>query len=144
MPGAQNPFDQIAGIDTVDPVAKGDFRSWAKQRTVQVIADANELRTFDLFGQLMVFLKSNGRTYKLDTTDTTTADDGDTCIRDFNGLAFKIVTINGVHGADVASAATLNLDTATGDVVDVTGTTTITRQSRFPKAIAGWCGLPAY
>lgn len=29
-------------------------------------------------------------------------------------------------GADVASAATLNLDTVTGDLVDVTGTTTIT------------------
>lgn len=30
------------------------------------------------------------------------------------------------HGADIASSATLNLDNATGDVVDVTGTTTIT------------------
>src|SRR3990167_2125625 len=29
-------------------------------------------------------------------------------------------------GADVASAATINLDTATGDFVHVTGTTTIT------------------
>ena len=29
-------------------------------------------------------------------------------------------------GADIASAATVNLDTATGDLVDVTGTTTIT------------------
>jgi hypothetical protein len=31
-----------------------------------------------------------------------------------------------VHGADIASAATINLDTATGDLVDVTGTVTIT------------------
>jgi hypothetical protein len=31
-----------------------------------------------------------------------------------------------IHGADIASAATLNLDNATGNVVDVTGTTTIT------------------
>lgn len=30
------------------------------------------------------------------------------------------------HGADIASASTVNLDTATGDLVDVTGTTTIT------------------
>lgn len=30
------------------------------------------------------------------------------------------------RGADVASAATVNLDTATGDLVDITGTTTIT------------------
>jgi hypothetical protein len=31
-----------------------------------------------------------------------------------------------VHGADIASAATTNLETSTGDLVDVTGTTTIT------------------
>jgi hypothetical protein len=31
-----------------------------------------------------------------------------------------------VHGADIASTATVNLETATGDLVDVTGTTTIT------------------
>lgn len=31
-----------------------------------------------------------------------------------------------VHGADIASAATLNLEAATGNLVDVTGTTTIT------------------
>lgn len=30
------------------------------------------------------------------------------------------------HGADIASASTINLDTATGDCVDVTGTTAIT------------------
>lgn len=33
---------------------------------------------------------------------------------------------NNIHGADIASATTTNLDTATGDLVDVTGTTTIT------------------
>jgi hypothetical protein len=32
----------------------------------------------------------------------------------------------GVHGADIASASTTNLETATGELVDVTGTTTIT------------------
>lgn len=32
----------------------------------------------------------------------------------------------GAKGSDVASASTVNLDTATGDLVDVTGTTTIT------------------
>lgn len=31
-----------------------------------------------------------------------------------------------LHGADVASSGTINLDTATGDLVDVTGTTSIT------------------
>jgi len=32
----------------------------------------------------------------------------------------------GVHGADIASAGTTNLETATGELVDVTGTTAIT------------------
>lgn len=31
-----------------------------------------------------------------------------------------------IHGADIASAATINLESATGNLVDVTGTTTIT------------------
>lgn len=34
--------------------------------------------------------------------------------------------INEAQGADIASAGTVNLDTATGNLVDVTGTTTIT------------------
>lgn len=34
--------------------------------------------------------------------------------------------LNEAHGADIASAATINLTTATGNLVDVTGTTTIT------------------
>lgn len=32
----------------------------------------------------------------------------------------------GQHGSDIASASTINLDAATGDLIDVTGTTTIT------------------
>lgn len=34
--------------------------------------------------------------------------------------------VNEAHGADIASAATINLTTATGNMVDVTGTTAIT------------------
>lgn len=41
-------------------------------------------------------------------------------------LVMSGATINDAKGADVASAATINLDTTTGNVVDVTGTTTIT------------------
>ncbi len=41
-------------------------------------------------------------------------------------LTFSGARINEAQGADIASAGTLNLDTATGNVVDVTGTTTIT------------------
>lgn len=41
-------------------------------------------------------------------------------------LSIPSGVINSAQGANIASAATLNLDTATGNVVDVTGTTTIT------------------
>lgn len=39
---------------------------------------------------------------------------------------FNFRMMSQTHGADIASAGTVNLDTATGDLVDVTGTTTIT------------------
>lgn len=41
-------------------------------------------------------------------------------------LAMSGAPINEAHGADIASASTINLDTATGNYADVTGTTTIT------------------
>lgn len=40
--------------------------------------------------------------------------------------AFKQGLLLDKHGADKASASTVNLDTSTGDLVDITGTTTIT------------------
>jgi hypothetical protein len=40
--------------------------------------------------------------------------------------AFKQGLLLDKHGADKASAGTVNLDTSTGDLVDITGTTTIT------------------
>lgn len=42
-----------------------------------------------------------------------------------NGYYTLDAAIHG-HGSDIASAASINLDTATGNLVDVTGTTTIT------------------
>lgn len=42
------------------------------------------------------------------------------------GTDFLTYTANSVQGADVASAATINLDAATGNVVDVTGVVAIT------------------
>lgn len=43
-----------------------------------------------------------------------------------NTLAMSASAINEAQGADIASAGTINLDTATGNTVDVTGTVTIT------------------
>ncbi|MGZ5799236.1 MAG: hypothetical protein ACXWJZ_01225 [Burkholderiaceae bacterium] len=50
-----------------------------------------------------------------------------TDITKINGVTvIDTAVINELHGADIASASTINLTTATGNVVDVTGTTTIT------------------
>ena len=48
--------------------------------------------------------------------------------QNLNDLASKKTAFDNlsIHGADVASAATIDLDAATGNLVDVTGTTTIT------------------
>lgn len=44
----------------------------------------------------------------------------------FGGSTAATLDALTIHGADIASAATLNLDSATGDLIDVTGTTTVT------------------
>lgn len=49
-------------------------------------------------------------------------------VNNLSDVASPIAAFNAlsIHGADIASASTVNLDTATGNLVDVTGTTTIT------------------
>ena len=106
MTGTPNPVDQITGLTNTSNVAKGDFTTWAKSHVAQVLADAADVNGRSLTNQLMIVLKANGRLYNADTSDTTTADDGLTCIRDANGLAFKISTIDGIDGIDGASALT--------------------------------------
>src|SRR5574337_1545625 len=98
MSGNPNPIDSVF-VDGVSP-DKSDVRSFQKARAALVVNDASELRTYDLASQQLVFLKSNGRVYRIDTSDTTTADDGSTLIRDSNGIAFSLVTIDGLDGND--------------------------------------------
>lgn len=57
-----------------------------------------------------------------DTVTEKTADTGVT----LDSVLLKDGRIDTTQGADIASAATLNLETATGNVVDVTGTTSVT------------------
>lgn len=49
-----------------------------------------------------------------------------TLLDDANAAAARQTLLLDTHGADIASATSINLDTATGDLVDITGTTTIT------------------
>lgn len=50
----------------------------------------------------------------------------ETLLDDASAVAFRQTLLLDKKGADIASAATINLDSSTGDLVDVTGTTAIT------------------
>lgn len=84
-----NPVDLIGGLATTGNVVKADISSWAKARVAQVLADATEVRNTVLAGQLVVYIKVLGANYTQDTTDTTTTDDGLTCIISSDGKRFK-------------------------------------------------------
>lgn len=84
-----NPVDLIGGLATTANVVKADISAWAKARVPQVMANATEIRNTTLASQIVVFLKSLDRFYFLDTSDTTTADDGITCIISGDGFRFK-------------------------------------------------------
>lgn len=59
------------------------------------------------------------------STDTVTEKTSDTGVT-LDSVLLKDGRIDTTQGSDIASAATVNLETATGNVIDVTGTTTIT------------------
>lgn len=109
MSGTAHPIDEV--IEDGVAVAKGDVRSYARTSTILVIGTVSEIRAADLAGQLVIKLKATGRDYNLDTSDTTTVDDGVNCIRDANGLAFKLVVIDGLDGL------VTSVNAQTGDVV---------------------------
>lgn len=84
-----NPIDLVGGLTSTANVPKGDLTAWVKARVAQVLADATELRNTVLAGQLAVTLNSTKLLYLLDAADTTTADDGVTCIVSSDGKRFK-------------------------------------------------------
>ncbi|MGY4288903.1 hypothetical protein ACVWXO_008123 [Bradyrhizobium sp. LM2.7] len=104
-----NPVDLITGLTTTSPVVKGDITSWAKARVPQVLANATEIRNTSLAGQVAVELQATGMTYYLDAADTTTADDGVTCIISFDGKRFKLQPGTFVLDTDGTLAANSDL-----------------------------------
>lgn len=86
-----NPIDLIGGLTTAGNVSKADITAWGKARVAQVLADAAEVNNTILANQLLVILKSTGGIFKVDTTDTTTADNGTTVLVSLDGLRFKVL-----------------------------------------------------
>lgn len=101
MSGNPNPIDDVF-IDGVSP-DKSDVRSFHKIYAALVLSNAGEIGDTDLSQQQIVILQSNGRAYKKDTGDTTSPDDGETLIRDANGIAFSLVVIDGLDGSNGAT-----------------------------------------
>lgn len=65
-------------------------------------------------------------------------------LSDLASATTAVANLGFTHGANVASAATINLDAATGNYVDITGTTTVTAvtladgKQRFGRCTAGF------
>jgi hypothetical protein len=83
------------------------------------------------FSSDAVYIDS-GFVYTIESSMSQTARDALVYFRPDDPLTLLVSTLsifgalNESQGADIASASTINLDTATGNLVDVTGTTTIT------------------
>lgn len=89
---AGNPVDLVY-VDGV-AVAKSDVRGYEKLRVRQRVADADEVRNTDFSGQFGgLYVAALNADFNIDTTDTTTADDGVNCIRDFAGNGFFRVAV---------------------------------------------------
>lgn len=86
-----NPIDS-AIVDNVN-VSKSDTRGFVKDRLRQRFEDATEVRAASLSGQYGgIYLASLQLNFDLDPSDTTTADDGATCIIDADGNRFIVTT----------------------------------------------------
>ncbi len=85
-----HPIDLVL-VDGVN-VAKSDVRGLTKLRVRLRMEDADEVRNTKLSLQYGgVYVASLQECFDLDTADTTTADNGTTCIIDFDGNRFKVV-----------------------------------------------------
>lgn len=125
-----NPID-IVIVDGVT-VSKAAFRSYEKDRVRKRVANAAEVRDTDFtvqFGGLYVAALTAD--FNLDTTDTTTVDDGVNCIRDFVGNGFfrvalsvaeieKVITASGnVTIADDESSDNILINNTSGAAINV-------------------------
>ena len=89
MSGTLHPAEMV--YPTGSNVAKADVIADDKLHNRRV-ADADAIRNGDWAGQYgLLFVASLNGWFKVDTGDTTTADNGTTVIVDANGLRFKKV-----------------------------------------------------
>ncbi len=102
-----NPVELIGGIATTANVPKADVVAWAKARVIQVLADVTEVRNTLLAAQVSIFLRTFNSIYLLDAADTTTADDGVTCVVSLDGKRFKPFPVIPATLTDLTRAAAI-------------------------------------
>lgn len=99
-----NPID-VAVVDGV-AVSKATLRSYEKTRVRMRMADPIEVRNTVLTGQTGgIYVRTLQDLFDLDTTDTTTVDDGTNCIVDFSGNRFKKVATETTRTQRIITAA---------------------------------------
>jgi hypothetical protein len=147
-----NPIDLVGGLTSSANVSKTDLVAWAKARVPQVLADATELRGTILAGKIVVSLKSSGIVYYLDSTDTTSSDDGVNCIISSDGKRFKPPAAG--YTLDIDGTLTANSDyrvpsqkavktyadqiIAAADAMVFKGVIDCSPNPNYPAANAGW------
>jgi len=90
------------------------------------VADADEIRNGNWAGQFgLLFVASLNAWFKVDTSDTTSADDGTSIIVDANGLRFKRVS---------TGAATPRVETGNGDISLTSSDTIVILDPGTPSA----------
>jgi hypothetical protein len=127
--GATNYLTAVAGTDTITAnLSSPTLTAYAAGNTFRFIAAGNNTGavTLNINGLGAKDVTKNGATALIAGDITSSA----TIEVVYDGTRFQLIgtakVLNEAQGADIASAATVNLTTATGNYVHITGTTTIT------------------
>lgn len=107
------------GVATATSINRVAFTQPATGATL-TLADGKTLTV----NNTMTFAGTDSRVYTFPTTNATIARTD--AAQTFQGAQTFANAINGANGADIASAATTDIGAATGNYVNITGTTTIT------------------
>jgi hypothetical protein len=127
--GATNYLTAVAGADTITAnLSSPTLTAYAAGNTFRFIAAGNNTGavTLNINGLGAKDVTKNGATALIAGDITSSA----TIEVVYDGARFQLIgtakILNEAQGADIASAGTVNLTTATGNYVHITGTTTIT------------------
>lgn len=131
-----NPVDLVY-VDGA-PVPKSDVRGYEKLRVRKYMADPTEVRNTSLSGQYAgIYIRSLQNMFDLDTSDTTTADDGVNCIIDDDGNRFKKVSVDTSATQRVVTASgAVSVSADDADIIVVDKTVAAATTVNLPSAAA--------